>query len=69
MKRVKETECSVYSVEELQSVLGICRGAAYKLAKSDGSPFVRVGKSYRIPKSAVALFLETGQWRKDEKST
>lgn len=50
-----ETEKLVYSVEDIQQLLGIGKNSAYKLVKSGVFPIRRVDNRILIPK---ATFLE-----------
>ena len=48
------------SVTDLQKILGIGRGLAYELLRTDQIAAVRVGqRKWRITKSAVIAYLKT----------
>lgn len=48
----------VLTVSELAEALGIGRNAAYRLANSDQLRTIKVGRSIRIPRSALQEFLQ-----------
>jgi excisionase family DNA binding protein len=48
----------VYSVMELASVLHIGRNAAYALIKNGDIRCVRIGRTIRVPRSALLEYLE-----------
>ena len=50
---------AVYTVLELAAVLQIGRNAAYDLVKSGAIRSIRIGKSIRIPKSALEEYLNS----------
>lgn len=47
----------VIRVEELTSLLAIGRNTAYELVRSGQIRSIRVGRSYRIPRNAIAEYL------------
>lgn len=49
----------VYTVQELAELLHIGRNAAYDLVKSGKIRSIRIGKSIRIPRSALEKFLNS----------
>lgn len=49
----------VLSVEELAHMLHICRNTAYALVRSGQIRCVKIGRIYRIPRSAVDEDLNT----------
>ncbi len=49
------------TVEEMASVLRIGRNAAYKLVKDHGIHSIRIGRSIRIPRTALIQFMERTQ--------
>jgi excisionase family DNA binding protein len=57
---VFERYADVVTVPELAEMLRIGRNAAYELARSGIIPSVKIGKSIRIPKSAVIEYLTRG---------
>ena len=48
----------VMSVTEAAELLGISRGLAYELARSQRLPAVRLGRRLVVPRKALALWLE-----------
>ena len=48
----------VMSVTEAAELLGISRGLAYELARSEKLPVVRLGRRLVVPRKALALWLE-----------
>lgn len=58
-------EQRVYSITEIQEILGVSRTKAYEYVKKvyqDKKPFrvIKVGGNYRIPKSSFDQWLEGG---------
>lgn len=56
-------EAKVYSISEIQKLLGISRTKAYDYIKEvyeNGTPFrvIKVGSNYRIPKSSFDKWLD-----------
>jgi len=49
------------TVSDLSSVLRIGRNAAYQLVKDGSLPSIRIGRSIRIPRSALVQFVERTQ--------
>lgn len=49
----------VVSITELQSMLRISRNTAYELVRSGKIRSVKIGRTYRIPRSAVEDYLNT----------
>lgn len=47
----------VVSIAELQSMLRISRNTAYELVRSGKIRSVKIGRTYRIPRSAVEDYL------------
>lgn len=54
-----ESNYEVYTVPELAAILKIGRNAAYDLVKSGNIRSIRIGKSIRIPRSALEKFLNS----------
>ncbi len=52
---------SILTVEEVASILRIGRNAAYNLVKSGGIRSIHLGRSIRIPRSALLQLLEPAQ--------
>lgn len=46
------------SVKDIQSILNISRGTAYKLIKRDDFPMSRVGKVIRIPRDQFFAWMD-----------
>lgn len=51
-------EKRIYTVDEIQDILGIGRNAAYDLVKSDVFHSVRIGGSIRISKKSFDQWLD-----------
>lgn len=51
-------EKRVYTVDEIQDILGISKTTAYQLVKSDVFHSVRVGGQYRISKKSFDAWLD-----------
>lgn len=49
----------VLSVEQLAAVLGIGINSAYQLVRSGQVGSIRIGRQYKIPKSALEIYLKT----------
>lgn len=47
----------ILTVEDLMPILGIGRGAAYELARSDRIKVIRVGRKIRIAKHELLNFM------------
>ena len=54
------TPRAFFTVEEVQSVLGIGRTAAYRLCRSDNLETVRVGRAIRVPPAALQRWIDQG---------
>ncbi len=48
----------LYSVKDLQEILGISRGHAYALLNDGEIPYVRVGKCLRVRETNLEAYLE-----------
>lgn len=53
-----ETEKRVYTVEEIQDILGVSRTTTYRLIKSGVFHSVRVGGQHRISKKSFDAWLD-----------
>lgn len=49
---------SVYTVEDIQGILGLSRSAAYRLVASAPFRVVRLNRRIRIPKKSFDVWLE-----------
>ena len=58
MKSDIESLPLLLTVSDLASVLRIGRNAAYQLVKDGSIQSIRVGRNIRIPRNALAQFLE-----------
>lgn len=47
----------VYTVSEIQSILGIGKNKAYELCTSGQFPYKRIGKSILVPKDSFDYWL------------
>lgn len=54
----KADEKRVYTVKEIQKILGICRSTAYRLVESEEFHCVKVCGHYRISKKCFERWLE-----------
>lgn len=52
-------EVRIYTVEEAASMLGISRGTAYQLVRTNEIPHIRLGKRYLIPKVSFDHWFKT----------
>ncbi len=52
----------VLNIEQMCGVLGISTKTGYKLLKDGKLIFIRVGRSYRIPKSSLFSYLKILGW-------
>lgn len=53
---VPEKRC--YTVEEIQTILGIARGTAYKLLARNEFRWFKIGSAYRISKKSFDEWLD-----------
>ena len=51
----------VVNVAQLQKMLGIGRNTAYKLLSENKIESIRIGRVHKIPKKAVAKYLQTNR--------
>jgi excisionase family DNA binding protein len=59
---VKENTKLIYTVAELQGVLGISKNLAYRLVKEGGIPgVIRLGKRLVVSKPCLDAFLASGK--------
>ncbi len=56
---VEPASSSVIRVEDLTHILSISRNTAYELVRSGKIHSVKIGRTYRIPRSAVEDYLNT----------
>ena len=56
---MSEQENALLTIDELCSVLMIGRNTAYRLLNSGAIKAFRIGRCWKIPKTAVDEFLET----------
>lgn len=47
----------IYTVEEIQEILGICKSSAYSLVKKGEFSCVKIGSTYRISKNSFDEWL------------
>lgn len=50
----------IYTVEEIQDILGVSKTSAYKLVKSNVFHSVKIGDHYRISKKSFDKWLDGG---------
>lgn len=55
---MKNKECIMYTVEEVQNLLGISRKAAYKLFKREDFPWIMIGNAKKILKEDFWAWLQ-----------
>ncbi len=60
MERVEETVRRTYRVEEIATMLGISRAAAYNLVGAGYIRAIRAGRLILIPVDALEEFLRSG---------
>ena len=48
----------VYTVDEIQNILGISKASTYKLVNSNVFHYVKIGSLYRISKTSFDKWLE-----------
>lgn len=53
-----QPEKRIYTVEEIQNILGVSRMSAYNLVKSGVFHIVKVGGQYRVSKKSFDTWLE-----------
>lgn len=53
----------MYTISELQDILHIGKGCAYKIVKTKGFPTIQIGKKILIPKDELV------KWIKDNMNT
>lgn len=53
-----QTEKRIYTVEEIQDILGLSKTSAYSLVKSGMFHIVKVGSQYRVSKKNFDAWLE-----------
>ena len=56
---VAVTEKRCYTVEDLQIILGIARGTAYKLLERHEFRWFKIGSTYRISKKSFEEWLDS----------
>ncbi len=49
---------SVYTVEDIQGILGLSRSAAYRLAATAPFRVIRINRKIRVPKKSFDVWLE-----------
>lgn len=47
----------IYTVEEIQEILGVCKSSAYSLVKKGEFSCVKIGSTYRISKNSFDEWL------------
>jgi excisionase family DNA binding protein len=53
-------ECRTYTIDEVATLLGIGRNAAYEGARRGAFPTIKIGKSVRAPKALIDRMLGIG---------
>lgn len=48
---------TIYTVEEIQKILGVCKSSAYSLVKKGEFSCVKIGSTYRISKNSFDEWL------------
>ena len=54
-------ECRTYTIDEVATLLGIGRNAAYEGARRGAFPTIKIGKRLLVPKAALDRLLENGR--------
>lgn len=54
----------IYTVEEIQGILGVCKSSAYFLVKKGEFRCVKIGSTYRISKNSFDEWLNQPKERK-----
>lgn len=49
---------TMYSIKDLQEIMGIGKNTAYKLVKLKGFPFIQIGKKILIPSDGLNKWIE-----------
>ena len=62
--RQTEDQRTVFHVKDLEYLLGVSHNTAYQLVRSGQIRSIKVGRTYKIPKSALEEFLCKRQLRK-----
>jgi excisionase family DNA binding protein len=57
---------AVLTMKDVQDVLGICKPKAYELAHTQGFPVVKIGRTFRVPKTAFLRWLEEQAGEQEE---
>ena len=55
---VAQMEKRIYTIAEIQNILGVSKTIAYNLVKSGIFHIVKVGGQYRVPKKSFDAWLE-----------
>jgi excisionase family DNA binding protein len=58
-----DPQACVLTVEEAGAVLRISRGSAFAAVRSGDIPAVRIGRSWRVPRAALAAMVDEGESR------
>lgn len=61
-EQVQDSVVQVIKVEDLARMLSIGRNTAYELVRSGKIRSVKIGRTYRIPRTAVEEYLNTSQY-------
>lgn len=57
---MSKSKAQTYSVEEFAELLGIGRNSAYEAIKRNEIPVIKVGRIFRIPKTAGDRLVQEG---------
>ena len=62
---MENKECIMYTVEDVQKLLGISRKAAYKLFKQEDVPWMMIGNAKKIIKEDFWAWLQKQKQGRD----
>ncbi|MEL4860405.1 helix-turn-helix domain-containing protein [Pseudoflavonifractor phocaeensis] len=62
---MENKECIMYTVEDVQKLLGISRKAAYKLFKQEDFPWMMIGNAKKIIKEDFWAWLQKQKQGRD----
>jgi excisionase family DNA binding protein len=62
-KMKKQSNATVYAVDELARELGVSRNAIYSGLRAGTIPSIRLGRRFILPRAAIALWLQSAGGR------
>ena len=60
----KEDDVIIYTIKDIQRILGIGKNNAYKLLQLPSFPFIKIGKRYLIPKDDFEKWIKGSLYKK-----